>query len=246
MSTTPRPTSWMSTSATCAASSAVPETRRRYHGALGRLPPRQPRLIDAVRSSAFPWAALAPCRVGHAGRWCARDRLRRCLPWHRHPAAPPDRPGDLRRCGGVRREPRARQLELAQAWPKRPALRARPALRRQLDAPVRDRPGGGTSTNRPELLGRATADQGETQAQQEQENRLAARLLTVGEGFSTVVFPTWATCGCSRGSCASGGRAGDGRGGEPLAPVAHAQRGVARTFILAGYSRFWAPCSGPI
>jgi two-component system OmpR family sensor kinase len=96
-------------------------------------------------------------------------------------------------------------------------------------------PGERTSTNRPELLGRATPDQGETQAQQEQENRLAARLLTVGDGYSTVVFPDVGDLRLlKRLVRLPGGLRVTVAVGEPLAPVAHAQRGVARTFILAG------------
>jgi len=96
-------------------------------------------------------------------------------------------------------------------------------------------PGAPTATNRPELLGRATPDKGETEAQQEQENRLAARLLTVGDGYSTVVFPDVGDLRLlKRLVRLPGGLRVTVAVGEPLAPVTHAQRGVARTFILAG------------
>src|ERR1039458_2166997 len=48
------------------------------------------------------------------------------------------------------------------------------------------RAGGGTVTNRPELFGLASPDEGETPAEQEKENRLSAQLLTAGVGYSTV------------------------------------------------------------
>ena len=68
-STIPRPTSWTSTSAICAASSAARGPGADLHGALGRLPPRQPQLIDAEVSLPLllTRAALAPGGMGHAG-----------------------------------------------------------------------------------------------------------------------------------------------------------------------------------
>jgi hypothetical protein len=50
-------------------------------------------------------------------------------------------------------------------------------------------PGAATSTNRPELFGDATPDNGETAAEQAQENRLSTQLLTVHAGYSTLVLP---------------------------------------------------------
>ena len=100
-------------------------------------------------------------------------------------------------------------------------------------------PGAATSTNRPELLGRATPDNGESQAEQDQENRLAARLLTVGDGYSTVVFPDVGNLRLlKRVVRLPGGEQVTVGVGEPLATVAHAQRGVARAFILAGILAF--------
>jgi two-component system, OmpR family, sensor kinase len=96
-------------------------------------------------------------------------------------------------------------------------------------------PGGATSTNRPELLGRAAPDEGETQAQQDRENRLSARLLTVGDGYSTLPLPDVGKLRLlKRGVRVQGGLLVTVAVGEPLAPVAHAQHGVARAFILAG------------
>jgi two-component system OmpR family sensor kinase len=105
-------------------------------------------------------------------------------------------------------------------------------------------PGAGTATNTPELFGRATPDDGESAAVQAQENRLAHRLLSAGYGYSTLSLPDVGHLRLlKRLVNVPGGRAGrrskTGRAvtigvGESLASVAHAQRGVARAFILAG------------
>ncbi len=96
-------------------------------------------------------------------------------------------------------------------------------------------PGAATTTNRPELLGRATPDQGETQAQQERENRLSARLLSVGDGYSTLSLPDVGNLRLlKRAVRLPGGQRVTISVGEPLASVTRAQHGVARAFILAG------------
>ncbi len=101
-------------------------------------------------------------------------------------------------------------------------------------------PGGGTATNTPELFGNPPPDDGESVAVQAEENRLSRRLLTVGEGFSTLEL---ADIGHMRllerhvripGVGEPAGRLVTVGVGEPLASVASAQRGVARAFILAG------------
>jgi signal transduction histidine kinase len=100
-------------------------------------------------------------------------------------------------------------------------------------------PGAGTSTNSPELFQGGPPDDGETVAEQDQENRLAARLLTVGDGYSTLPLPDVGNLRVLkrtvrlRGLPKLGGRVVIGVG-EPLAGIARAQRGVARAFILAG------------
>jgi len=114
-------------------------------------------------------------------------------------------------------------------------------------------PGAGTSTNRPELFAHATPDNGETPATQAQENRLSQQLVSAHDGYSTLRLPdvgdlrllkhTVSIPGESRseigqlfGSTAPYGGARVTIGvGEPLLTVAHAQRGVARAFILAGF-----------
>jgi two-component system, OmpR family, sensor kinase len=97
-------------------------------------------------------------------------------------------------------------------------------------------PGAGTSTNRPELFDEhAAPDDGETSADQAQENHLSTQLVSVHDGYSTLRLPDVGnlrllkrTVNFPRGLRVTVGV------GEPLLTVAHAQRGVARAFILAG------------
>jgi two-component system, OmpR family, sensor kinase len=100
-------------------------------------------------------------------------------------------------------------------------------------------PGAGTSTNSPELLQGGPPDEGETVAEQDQENRLAARLLTVDDGYSTLPLPDVGNLRVLKRSVRLTGLPKPDQRvvvgvGEPLAGVAHAQRGVARAFTLAG------------
>ncbi len=96
--------------------------------------------------------------------------------------------------------------------------------------------GAPTSTNVPELFEDGPPDQGETVAEQDQENRLAARLRTVGDGYSTLPLPDVGSLRLLKRSVRLGSPSRQVviGVGEPLAPVAHAQRGVSRAFILAG------------
>jgi len=114
-------------------------------------------------------------------------------------------------------------------------------------------PGVGTSTNRPELFAHAGPDNGETPATQAQENRLSQQLVTAPDGYSTLRLPdvgdlrllkrTVSIPGENRSEIGQqiGSATADGGGrvtvgvGEPLLTVAHAQSGVARAFILAGF-----------
>jgi two-component system OmpR family sensor kinase len=96
-------------------------------------------------------------------------------------------------------------------------------------------PGARTSSNRPELFTRARVDNGETAIEQARENRLAARLQTAKEGYSTVALPDVGDLRLvERSFTLPGGRRVTVGVGEPLAAVAHAQGSVARAFILAG------------
>jgi signal transduction histidine kinase len=96
-------------------------------------------------------------------------------------------------------------------------------------------PGVGVSTNRPEVFSAPSPDNRETTGEQAEEDRLSARLLAAPAGYSTLMV---ADVGDVRVlklplSAHAGGAAMVGVG-EPLAPVARAQRGVARALILAG------------
>ena len=96
-------------------------------------------------------------------------------------------------------------------------------------------PGAGTSTNQPELLGLATADNGETVAEQDQENRVAHRLFTAQDRYSTLNFPDVGDLRLLKRRVAISGHPDVTIGvGEPLAAVQRAQHGIARAFILAG------------
>lgn len=96
--------------------------------------------------------------------------------------------------------------------------------------------GAGTTSNRPELFAGARVDNGETATEQARENRLAASLRTVKEGYSTVALPDVGDLRLVERSFTLPGRQRVTVGvGEPLAGVAHAQGSVARAFILAGF-----------
>jgi len=96
-------------------------------------------------------------------------------------------------------------------------------------------PGAGTSTNQPELLGNAAPDNEESAAEQDQENRLAHRVLSVHDGYSTVDFPDVGDLRLLKRRVSIDGRLGVTIGvGEPLAAVHEAQHGIAQAFILAG------------
>jgi two-component system, OmpR family, sensor kinase len=95
-------------------------------------------------------------------------------------------------------------------------------------------PGTRTSSNRPELFTRARADNGETVAEQVRENRLAAQLSAVRYGYSTLDLPDVGQLRLlERAVAIRGGPRVTVGAGEPLALVEHAQRSVARAFVLA-------------
>lgn len=95
-------------------------------------------------------------------------------------------------------------------------------------------PGARTSTNRPELFSDTAPDNGETAAEQNQENRLSRKLLTAPTGYSTQLLPDVGELRLlKRVVRLHGGLLVTVGAGEPLAPVTHAQDSVARAFILA-------------
>ncbi len=92
-----------------------------------------------------------------------------------------------------------------------------------------------TATNRPELFSTSTPDNGETPSEQVNENQLAGRLLSAPAGYTTVGLPDVGDLRLlKRVVSVRGGLSVTIGVGEPLAAVTHAQRGVARAFILAG------------
>ena len=96
-------------------------------------------------------------------------------------------------------------------------------------------PGEPTSTNRPELFSDGAPDNGETTAEQSQENDLSRRLLTTPDGYATLALPDIGDLRVLKRSLKSpGGPVLTIGVGEPLSSVKHAQAGVARAFILAG------------
>jgi two-component system, OmpR family, sensor kinase len=97
-------------------------------------------------------------------------------------------------------------------------------------------PGARTVTNRPELFSTSdVADNGETVAEQEHENQLSSRLLSVPTGYSTLPLPDIGDMRVLKRVVHLGGGLSAMVGvGEPLASVSHAQASVARAFILAG------------
>jgi two-component system OmpR family sensor kinase len=96
-------------------------------------------------------------------------------------------------------------------------------------------PGARTSSNRPELFTHAKLDIGETATEQVSENRLAAKLLGVRDGYSTLTLPDVGDLRLRKQSLTlPGGLRVTVGAGEPLAAVAHAQGSVARAFVLAG------------
>jgi signal transduction histidine kinase len=78
-------------------------------------------------------------------------------------------------------------------------------------------------------------DNGETPVQQTQENVVSRQLLSTRPGFSTLGLTDVGNLRVLRRTVhLTGGPRLTIGVGEPLAPVAHAQSGVARAFILAG------------
>jgi two-component system, OmpR family, sensor kinase len=102
-------------------------------------------------------------------------------------------------------------------------------------------PGAGTTTNQPEMLGNTAPDNDETPAEQDRENRLAHRVLSVHDGYSTVDFPDVGDLRLLKRRVSVDARLSVTIGvGEPLAAVHQAQHGIARAFILAGALAFLA------
>ncbi len=98
-----------------------------------------------------------------------------------------------------------------------------------------DVPGHGTLSNHPELIGSAEPDDGESAAEQAQENQLGRQLLVPRQGFFTLPLPDVGNVRLYERAVTVGGRVPVRiLVGEPLVIVTRAEQGVARAFLLAG------------
>jgi two-component system OmpR family sensor kinase len=95
-------------------------------------------------------------------------------------------------------------------------------------------PGSGTVSNHPELFGDVRPDDGETVAEQRQENALGRALLTGPMGLTTERVPDVGPVRIDERIVTAGSRRVRVGAGEPLVIVTRAQRGVARSFVIAG------------
>ena len=93
---------------------------------------------------------------------------------------------------------------------------------------------GAPVSNHPEVFGRASADDGESQAEQAAENHEGARLKIPHAGFSTEPLPDVGNVRVLERATLLGGQQMMVGAGEPLASVHTAQHEIARAFILAG------------
>ncbi len=95
-------------------------------------------------------------------------------------------------------------------------------------------PGAAPATNQPEFFGAERPDHGESAAEQEHENKLSGRLLSIHAGYSTLQLPDVGGLRLLKRSVRVGALPVTVGVGAPLGPIARAQEGVARTFVLAG------------
>ena len=95
-------------------------------------------------------------------------------------------------------------------------------------------PGARTVSNHPELFGTGVPESGETAAEQAKENTAGQRLGDPTDGYSVKHVPDVGRVRVLERSMRLGTVPVVVGAGEPLAIVQRAQRGVARTFLLAG------------
>jgi two-component system OmpR family sensor kinase len=95
-------------------------------------------------------------------------------------------------------------------------------------------PGYGTVSNHPELFGAARPDDGETWAEQEQENREGHALLVGSPGLRTRIVPDVGAARVEERVKRFGKLTAKIGAGEPLTIVTRAQHSIARSFLLAG------------
>ncbi len=95
-------------------------------------------------------------------------------------------------------------------------------------------PGHGAISNPSELLGSSVPDDGESAAQQNQENALARPLLTAPTRTTTQQAPDIGEVRLDERIVRVGGVDVRVGAGEPLAIVTRAQRSIERSFVIAG------------
>jgi two-component system, OmpR family, sensor kinase len=96
-------------------------------------------------------------------------------------------------------------------------------------------PGQTVLTNAPELISRATPDDGESAIEQQAENHATGRVLIAPAGYSTLRLPDVGELRLlKRRVKVKGGPAVTLGAGESLASVASARQGLLRAYILAG------------
>lgn len=95
-------------------------------------------------------------------------------------------------------------------------------------------PGHGTVSNHPELLGGARPEDGESSTQQQRENALGTALLSGPTGLSTRTLPDIGPARFDERIVTAAGLRVRVGAGQPLAIVAQARRGIARSFVIAG------------
>jgi signal transduction histidine kinase len=95
-------------------------------------------------------------------------------------------------------------------------------------------PGRHAASNHPEIFGARTPEEGETLAQQTQENVTARKLLARRVGYSTAHVPDVGAVRLHERPLNLGGIGVVVGAGQPLASVEHAQHSLAGAFLLAG------------
>jgi two-component system, OmpR family, sensor kinase len=93
---------------------------------------------------------------------------------------------------------------------------------------------GRAVSNHPEVFGSATREENESAAEQQLENAAGHRLLVPRPGYSTIEIPDVGKMRIHERVVETGAVGVTVGAGEPLAAVSRAQRGVAKSFVLAG------------
>lgn len=93
---------------------------------------------------------------------------------------------------------------------------------------------GRAVSNHPEVFGSSTREENEPIAEQQRENAAARMLLVPHAGYSTIEIPDVGKMRIHERVVSTGVVGVTVGAGEPLATVSRAQRGVAKSFVLAG------------